>query len=397
MHTRENPTPPASHGTPAAPHPARTLPVRILGLDVTATPGPRKPLTLAVCDLAPGDGNAPDNGIPGISVKPGRPGMPGTPDAPPVLTLHELRELHTLDDLDRLFGGQLDTGFAGGGTAPGAGWVLGIDAALAQPLDLVEQLTEQLGWPRDWAGYAALCGAMDRAAFRDLLRGVSAARPAGQKYLYRACCRRAGAASPMNTVRPPVALMFHAVAPRLAAHAVHVPLLRPLPGLSDNARVALETYPGWLARQLIGRTPYKGGDATQRAARRKACAQLLQQLAGLTELPETAGTTDLSLPHSVRQFGPHSVRQFGPHPTLQSIPLPGPQPHLTIRWNAEHVARMLDDPEADLLDALLCAVLAAISALRPGYGLPSFSAPPHGVTAAQLAVEGWIAGLPPEA
>ncbi|WMW66843.1 DUF429 domain-containing protein [Nitratidesulfovibrio liaohensis] len=357
---------PVSHDAPAGPHPAHTLPMRILGLDVTATPSPRKPLTLAVCDLAPGDGNAPDNRGSDMS------GMPDTPDRPgaaPVLSLHELRELHTLDDLDRLFGGQLDAGFTGGHMPPDAGWVLGIDAALAQPLELVEQLD----WPRHWAEYAALCGAMDRTAFRDLLRGVSAARPAGQKYLYRACCRRAGAASPMNTVRPPVALMFHAVAPRLAAHPVHVPLLRPLSGLSDNARVALETYPGWLARQLIGRAPYKGGGATDRAARREARTALLKSLAGLAGQPAAS-----------------------PHGAVAVPSLSTGLPVLTIRWNADHAARMLDDLEADLLDALLCAVLAAASALRPGYGLPSPAAPPHGVTATQLDVEGWIAGLPPE-
>uniref|UniRef100_B8DKI1 DUF429 domain-containing protein n=1 Tax=Nitratidesulfovibrio vulgaris (strain DSM 19637 / Miyazaki F) TaxID=883 RepID=B8DKI1_NITV9 len=378
MHTREKSAPPVSPNAPAAPHPARTLPVRILGLDVTATPGPRKPLTLAACTLAQKAGNA--------------------PDASHVLTLHELRELHTLDDLDRLFGGLLDAGLTGGDVPSGTGWVLGIDAALAQPLELVEQLD----WPRDWAGYAALCGAMDRADFRDLLRGVSAARPAGQKYLYRACCRRAGAASPMNTVRPPVALMFHAVAPRLAAHAVHVPLLRPLPHVPGNARVALETYPGWLARQLMGRAPYKGGDATERTARREARTQLLKNLAGLGELAESPSTVGPTNPIGLSSPlpGPRPAPQPGPLPGPLSGPRPGPRPGplsgLTIRWNADHAARMLDDTEADLLDSLLCAVLAAASALRPGYGLPSPATPPHDVTAAQLGVEGWIAGLPPE-
>lgn len=378
MHTHEKSAPPDSHGAPAATasqsaptapdsqdapaalHQARTLPVRVLGLDVTGTPGPRKPLTLAVCDLAQGEGSASDS---------------DTAGAPPVLTLHELRELHTLDDVDRLFGGQFDAGFTVGHMPPDAGWVLGIDAALAQPLELVEQLD----WPRDWAGYAALCGAMDRATFRDLLRGVSAARPAGQKYLYRACCRRAGAASPMNTVRPPVALMFHAVAPRLVAHAVHVPLLRPVPHAN---RVALETYPGWLARHLIGRAPYKGGDATDRATRREVRTHLLRNLAGLGKLAESTSAAGPTNPISLSSPLPG--------------PLPGPLSGLTVRWNADHAARMLDDPEADLLDALLCAVLAAVSTLRPCYGLPSPAAPPHGVTAAQLDVEGWIAGLPQE-
>lgn len=370
MHTREKsvapvsqgaPAAPASQDAPVAPHPARTLPVRILGLDVTATPGPRKPLTLAVCTLAQKAGNA--------------------PDASSVLTLHELRELYSLNDLDRLFGGQLDAGFTGGHMSPDAGWVLGIDAALAQPLELVEELD----WPRHWAEYAALCGAMDRATFRDLLRAVSAARPAGQKYLYRACCRRAGAASPMNTVRPPVALMFHAVAPRLAAHEVHVPLLRPLSDKPRNTYVALETYPGWLARQLIGRAPYKGGGATDRAARREARTALLRSLAGLAGHPAAS-------PHGAVAAPTLSTGLSAPRPG----PLPDLLPRLTIRWNADHATRMLDDPEADLLDALLCAVLAAASALRPGYGLPSPAAPPHGITAAQLDVEGWIAGLPPE-
>ncbi|MBG3878067.1 DUF429 domain-containing protein, partial [Desulfovibrio oxamicus] len=210
-----------------------------------------------------------------------------------------------------------------------------------------------------------------------------------------------GAASPMNTVRPPVALMFHAVAPRLAAHAVHVPLLRPLPdlpGRSDNARVALETYPGWLARQLTGRAPYKGGGATDRSARREVRTQLLRKLAGLGELTESTSTFDPTNPIGLSspQPVPQPVPQSGPLPVPLPVPQPVPLSGLSIRWNADHAARMLDDPEADLLDALLCAVLAAASALRPGYGLPSPAALPHGVTAVRLGVEGWIAGLPPQ-
>lgn len=358
--------------TPDAPegarHTGRALPVRILGLDVTSSPGPGKPLALAVCNLAPGSVETPGPDA-------------GNAGAPPVLTLCELRTPYSLNDLDRLFSGALDASFDGAseaarphgacaaaGYGKEAGWIAGIDAALAQPLELVQAL----GWPREWAEYAALCGAMSRAEFRDLLRGFSAARPAGSKYLFRACCRRAGAASPMNTVNPPVGLMFHAVAPRLAAHPVHVPLLRPLP---EAARVALETYPGWLARRIMGRTPYKGGGKADEDTRRNARMALLE---GLRNLAAKEG-----------QENGNGTGQAAQRPESAL-------PHLTVNVPPDLAARMVDDREGDLLDALLCAVQAAWAVQSPGYGLPNPQAPSPGVTGAQLRTEGWIAGLPPE-
>ncbi|WP_438502924.1 hypothetical protein, partial [Acinetobacter baumannii] len=47
--------------------------------------------------------------------------------------------------------------------------------------------------------------------------------------------------------------MLHAGVPRLVAAGVHMPGLRD----GDPARVALEAYPGLLARELIGRRSYK--------------------------------------------------------------------------------------------------------------------------------------------
>ena len=57
----------------------------------------------------------------------------------------------------------------------------------------------------------------------------------------------------------------------------------------DPTRVALEAYPGLLARQLIGRNSYKSDDkARQTPARRAAREQLLAQL--LHHEPATAKT-----------------------------------------------------------------------------------------------------------
>ena len=60
----------------------------------------------------------------------------------------------------------------------------------------------------------------------------------------------------MKWVNPPVAYMLHAGVPPLIAAGVH------LPGHHDGdaARVALEGYPGLLARELIGRRSYKSDE-----------------------------------------------------------------------------------------------------------------------------------------
>lgn len=53
----------------------------------------------------------------------------------------------------------------------------------------------------------------------------------------------------MKWVNPPVAFMLHAGVPRLLAAGVDLPGLH----AGDRGRVALEAYPGLLARELIAR------------------------------------------------------------------------------------------------------------------------------------------------
>ena len=55
----------------------------------------------------------------------------------------------------------------------------------------------------------------------------------------------------MKWVNPPVAYMLHEGVPLLIAAGVHMPALHE----GDATRVALEAYPGLLARELIGARP----------------------------------------------------------------------------------------------------------------------------------------------
>ena len=114
----------------------------------------------------------------------------------------------------------------------------------------------------------------------------------------------------------------------------------------DPGRVALEGYPGLVARELIGRRSYKSDTrAMQTPERREARVELLRRL--------EAGETRLGL-----RLGLGSGQR----------------------------AALLDDGSADRLDAVLCLMQAAWAAERVGWGLPDDVDP----------LEGWIvSALPP--
>jgi hypothetical protein len=68
----------------------------------------------------------------------------------------------------------------------------------------------------------------------------------------------------MKWVNPPVAYMLHAGVPALRRAGVHLPGLQ----AGDASRVALEGYPGMLARELIGGRSYKSDEAARQTPER---------------------------------------------------------------------------------------------------------------------------------
>jgi hypothetical protein len=142
----------------------------------------------------------------------------------------------------------------------------------------------------------------------------------------------------MKWVNPPVAYMLHAAVPLLLAAGVHIPGLQ----AGDQRRVALEAYPGLLARELIGRRSYKSDEkARQNADRLIARKDLITALEN--------GRTRLGL-------------------------------RLKLT-NAQHDV-LAQDASGDSLDAVLCLVQAAWAQRQgaPRYGLPEQLDP----------LEGWI-------
>jgi hypothetical protein len=198
----------------------------------------------------------------------------------------------------------------------------------------------RLGWPRCWAALIAHYAALSRDEIRDAFTAFCAARPAGRKFAHRVCDGPAGSSPSMKWVNPPVAWMLHAGVPRLIDAGVHLPALHE----GDRQRVALEAYPGLLARELIGRRSYKSDERRkQTAERRTARNDLLDALeAGRSRLG-----LRLSLGHAQREA-------------------------------------LVADASGDRLDAVLCLVQAAWANTQPNYGLPPVVDP----------LEGWIVSAP---
>lgn len=204
------------------------------------------------------------------------------------------------------------------------------------PFGLPRELVDALGWPTHWPALIAHYRSLPRAQIRTLFKAFCDARPAGSKFAHRACDGPAGSSPSMKWVNPPVAWMLHAGVPLLIDAGVHIAGLH----AGDARRVALEGYPGLLARELIGRRPYKSDD-TQRqdAARAAARAELVDAL--------VAGRTRLKL---------------------------------RVHIDAAQRDALCADARGDRLDALLCLVQAAWAAPQPRHGLPE----------RMDSLEGWI-------
>jgi hypothetical protein len=121
---------------------------------------------------------------------------------------------------------------------------------------------------------------------------------------------------------------------------VHLPAVH----AGDPGRVALEGYPGLLARELLGRRSYKSDDKArqtpERLISRKDLVDALEQ-----------GRTRLGL-----------------------------------RLRLSHAQRddLVADASGDRLDAVLCMMQAAWAASQPGHGVPADVDP----------LEGWITSAP---
>ena len=208
------------------------------------------------------------------------------------------------------------------------------------PFGLPRELVLALGWPTQWLPLMRHYSALSREQIRDTFAAFCNARPVGAKFAHRACDIPAGSSPSMKWVNPPVAYMLHAGVPLLIDAGVHLPGLH----AGDSGRVALEGYPGLLAREVLRARSYKSDDKAkqtpERLIARKDLIDALEQ-----------GRTRLQL-----------------------------------RLRLSHAQRdaLVADASGDRLDAVLCLMQAAWAAQQPNHGLPAAIDP----------LEGWIVTAP---
>ena len=264
----------------------------LVGCDFSSTPTRRKPIVLALGHAASGR-----------------------------VQLQRLEKLPTLED------------FAAWLREPQP-WIGGFDV----PFGLPRELVEHLGWPTTWRECMRHYASLTRPQIRETFAADTAARPAGAKFAHRRFDKLAGSSPSMKWVNPPVAYMLHAAVPLLLDAGVHLPGLHE----GDPQRVALEAYPGLLARELVGRRSYKSDEKAKQTAERLIARKDL-----LTALEQ--GRTRLGL---------------------------------RLKLTHAQGDALVEDASGDSLDAVLCMVQAAWAAQHgaPRYGLPEDLDP----------LEGWI-------
>jgi hypothetical protein len=225
-------------------------------------------------------------------------------------------------------------------------WLGGFDL----PLGLPRELVRDLGWPDTWEACIRHYCAMSRSEIRGVFAAFCDARPVGGKFAHRATDALAGSSPSMKWVNPPVAYMMHAGVPLLLDAGVELAGLHPgslgnLNAEGQPQRVALEAYPGLLAREILGNRSYKSDDRAKQTADRLIARKDLVT----------------ALEHGRTRLG--------------------------LRLKVSHAQRdaLVDDARGDSLDAVLCLMQAGWAKTQQTQGAPCYGLPLD-----MDPLEGWI-------
>ena len=219
------------------------------------------------------------------------------------------------------------------------------------PFGLPRELVTQLGWPLQWHACLKHYQTLTRAEIRSTFSAFCAQRPVGGKFAHRATDGPAASSPSMKWVNPPVAYMLHAGVPLLLQAGASFPgIFEPdAPAASEPSRIALEGYPGLLAREILGRASYKSDDrhkqTSERLIARKEIIEALEQ-----------GRTRLGL---------------------------------RLQLSNAQRDTLAGDPAGDSLDATLCLMQAAWARMQFENGDRRYGLPPH-----MDPLEGWIVTAP---
>ncbi len=201
------------------------------------------------------------------------------------------------------------------------------------PFGLPRAWVEAMHWPTSWPECMDRFAAHSREELRQYFKSFCDARPVGAKFAHRATDIPAGSSPSMKWVNPPVAWMMHAGVPLLRQAAWS------LPGLQTGRphRVALEAYPGLLAREMVGHRSYKSDDKQKQTAERWVARKDI----------------------------------------LHALDMAQTRLALRLKLTASQHDSLLADGSGDALDAVLCMVQAAWACVQEEKAAQTDSAAPN--------------------
>jgi hypothetical protein len=215
-------------------------------------------------------------------------------------------------------------------------WIAGLDFPFGQPRKLITNLN----LPLFWSGYVSAIATMSKKEFEETLTFYRKDRQEGDKQHMRLIDKKAKSCSPMMLFGVPVAKMFFEGSPRLLRSGANI-----LPNrFTSSSRTVVEAYPALVARKFISKRSYKNDTKSKQTAQlEKARRDIVQGICS-GKLKEIYG--------------------------------------LSLKMDNKIMVSMIEEPTADLLDALLCAIQAAWAYKHKtnNYGIPKDCDP----------VEGWI-------
>lgn len=215
-------------------------------------------------------------------------------------------------------------------------WIAGFDFPFGQPRKLIVNLD----WPLTWDGYVQIVGDMTKDEFVQTLAQYRNPRPKGDKQHMRLIDKKARSCSPMMLYGVPVGKMFFEGAARLLNSGACIIPNHPL----DSDRIIVEAYPALVARKFVSDASYKNDTKSkQTAEQRDARIRIADGLSSM----------------KLKEF-------YG----------------LNVELTDAQLERCIEEPGADVLDSVLCAVQAAwaYENREENYGVPAECDP----------LEGWI-------
>jgi hypothetical protein len=193
--------------------------MKVLGVDFTSAPKPRKAITAA-------HGRLEDD----------------------VLSVERIESLESFDSFEEFL------------SRPGP-WICGFDFPFGLPRDALKKFR----WPQNWEEMVYFCAKRGKKKFADRLNKDRISRPEKKRYRFRSGDRLAGSSPAVRLHQVPVGYMFFEGAHRLARSGVNIPVLRE----NGSNRIALEAYPGYLTKSQLKITSYKSDDRKKQTQQRE--------------------------------------------------------------------------------------------------------------------------------